>query len=237
MSATLFSPSGGLIYHWRARKNLPLWQPFRQWVAAQFQEIPPGRRLCIFGASAGYTLPWNWINEFTDIIVVEPDPLARQLLKLKSPKNLTFRTDWQNLISSPQKKSISQIHDWNPDLVLFSNILGQIPFSPTRFLQTFSPFHWASYHDIVSCAHSLTDQIDYRIQLESPEPWTIDILLTLLREQGHWPEPFTQVIDHETLSLHDSEQKLRCTWWALTLSRYHLIAFREHRPHASDQIK
>lgn len=230
MSATLFSSSGGLIYHWRAHRNTKHWQGFRDWVAAQFESIPTAQRICIFGASAGYTLPWNWIERFKTVAVVEPDPLARRWLRQRTHRPLEFLDSWESLISKPTPRLCEELRQWQPDFLLFANLLGQIAFSATQFESTFKSFHWASYHDLISCMTPLRPG-EFQLQLEELTP---EALVQALRSENAAYERIHEVIDHRTLPLHEQNRPFRCAWWPLTRTRYHLIGFREHRPNISN---
>src|SRR5215216_4794788 len=75
---SLFTPSGGLVYHARAlRHRSGLWAPFRravdEWLA---EALPPADELILVGPSAGHCLPLERLARFRRLLVLEPDPVA-----------------------------------------------------------------------------------------------------------------------------------------------------------------
>lgn len=82
----LLDPSGGLVYHLRAaRHRHGLWAPFHASVAGWLADWQPRRReLLIVGPSAGYALPDGFFTRFAQVTALEPDPLARWLLRRRA---------------------------------------------------------------------------------------------------------------------------------------------------------
>ena len=66
MASGLVSPTGGLIYHWRAwRYRRSLWRPFIEPLAIWLADWTPAERaLLLVGPSAGYCLPAALLERF-----------------------------------------------------------------------------------------------------------------------------------------------------------------------------
>ncbi len=150
--------SGGLSYHFTALRHRKLWRPFLkrvdQWLTSW---ITPENELIIFGASGGWTIPANFLQRFERIIIVEPDPSARAILRLRFPlvENWVMHADtallpwFQNVPSQADRRlrtpaqsdldlAAPAFHQNSDRLgvflakypkaaILFSNLLGQVP--------------------------------------------------------------------------------------------------------------
>lgn len=164
----LIRPSGGLLYHWRARRHTRLWEPFRreieQWLSSW--NIPK-KELVLVGPSAGYTLPRGWLEGFAQITAYDQDPLAPFFFKRQHPQaNVTFKQQnlfWRNAkLSLIPLKEVLERHPGSP--ILFSNVLGQVllegpaeDFEWGVFLlgmrSLLKERRWASYHDRLTHEH------------------------------------------------------------------------------------
>jgi hypothetical protein len=169
----IVGPTGGLGYHlaaWRFRDSWsPLTDRLRQWLQAW---NPPEKQLILFGPSAGYTLPRPFLERFDVIRAIEPDPIARLLLKTRFPSlrtRLSF-VDAESVLpwwhegeaapGAPLEAFLAQAEALHgTPAVLFSNVLGQLPLLQPNFedeklreafLKAISRYSWASYHDLFS---------------------------------------------------------------------------------------
>ncbi len=83
----LVNAAGGLLYHftaWRFRKTL--WRSYSEQAAKLLAEWSPDESaLVIVGPSAGWNLPAAFLQRFDRVTAIEPDPLARLLLRLRFP--------------------------------------------------------------------------------------------------------------------------------------------------------
>ncbi len=122
-----FNRAGGIGYHLVAlkyqrtrwidfRKNLTLW--LKEW-------SPKSDQLLWIGSSAGYTVPKELLLRFKSIQVIEPDPLARWILKYRYPDlPLVFLTE-KKIETDP--KRVHELFSSSPgSAILFSNVLGQL---------------------------------------------------------------------------------------------------------------
>ncbi len=167
------SASGGALYHLiAARRSRKKWRSFRgqvrEWLS--LWRTDKARELIVFGPSAGWTLPLDLLAKSKRLTIVEPDPLARQLLafRLRSSGAQMQTIEW---LSDARllpwfSRSESDFQTFlaarpNAD-ILFANVLGQIALhftiaqkksvlhSQTVFAQALATRRWASYHDLYS---------------------------------------------------------------------------------------
>lgn len=239
--------SGGLFYHYLAlRFSRKLWRPFRADVASWLSSWnPAANELIVFGSSAGYSLPEEFLNRFARVIAVEPDPIARMLLKKRFPRaKIEFENDRELLspipkdyLGSTSKFAIEKLASFlnrHPNAaVLFSNVLGQLPLEFPHLSDDIFANHliairgalrgreWASYHDILSTW----------AKPKSLKPFVLKAGALDLKEFAeknlvHPPSKTTryEIVDHQTHSL-SAGGETQCTWWELAPGRFHLIGF------------
>lgn len=162
---SLFSLSGGVLYHLKALRYGPgLWAPFRLHVARWLEQVlPPTERLVLVGPSAGHCLPLAHLARFPELCVLEPDPLARYWLRQRLPR---ARIVWESrdLLVAPlltDRPGLDAVLARRPGAaVLFCDLLGQVQlelFEPQqrrfqdafrqRILPALEGRRWASFHD------------------------------------------------------------------------------------------
>ena len=73
----IFSPSGGMVYHYRAfRFSESLWGPHRAHVERFVKSWnPPTDSILLIGPSAGYSLPKDWLAQCRERITLSPGVL------------------------------------------------------------------------------------------------------------------------------------------------------------------
>ena len=128
----LVNAAGGLNFHftaWRFRKTL--WRPYQHAVSRVLSAwAPTERALVIIGPSAGWNLPESFLTQFETVVAVEPDPLARLLLRSRFPR-VRWQMDTTDYFT-PQGTAL-----WSDNLaalftryptqaLLFSEFLGQL---------------------------------------------------------------------------------------------------------------
>jgi hypothetical protein len=162
---SLFTPSGGLVYHLRAlRYGRTLWAPYRAALAAWLERsLPLADELILVGPSAGHCLPLVRLGAFGRLVVLEPDPLARRLLQLRLPR-ARLELEPRDLLLGPLLSGAPGLDDVlqrRPRAsVLFCNLLGQLHWElpeeqqarfraefARRVLPLLSGRSWASFHD------------------------------------------------------------------------------------------
>lgn len=218
------SASGGLLWHWRAlRARHTLWRPFRknlaQWLDAWH---PASSRLLLVGPSAGWTLPESLLTRFEEVVVLEPDPLARFLLKHRFPgaKLVFSRLD---LFAPGGLEALRRL--FPAHALLFCNVLGQL--SPESGAQAWcetlrrslADDCWASWHDLASSERP-PDRCD---RLCWPAGSSFEEVLA-----GAWSGGEIAVRDHGTLALA-GPGAFETASWSLHSGQHHLIAWVVHR--------
>jgi hypothetical protein len=223
----LLHPSGSLSYHLRAwRWRRTLWAPFhaelRRWLT---DWRPDSNHLVLIGPSGGYAFTAQFLDRFARISVLEPDPLARWLLRRRFP-GAAF--DWQDSEfrpeSLPRSGGFARLAAAYPDAAfLFCNLLGQelqgqaADFNLCAWLAECEPAltgrYWASWHDLVSTTRAPDRQP--RLRLDHAIP--LDELLARF-----WHGGSLEISDHATAGLCPQAPR-RYGIWHLAPGRYHLI--------------
>jgi hypothetical protein len=170
MPLAWLNPAGGLRYHVRAWASGERWDGFRASLASWLAELELGSsRALLVGPSAGYTFPDAFLRRFSDVTVLEPDPIAGFLLTRR-----LRRLGIPELKLEPRDQLISPLIDGGPGLIelldadperalVFGNVLGQTGFllGDADFERFKSAFRerlwprlegrgWLSFHDRLS---------------------------------------------------------------------------------------
>jgi hypothetical protein len=152
------NPTGGLWWHARAWRSRSHWnattKQIEEW---QLAHSPPGVRLVIVGASAGWMLSQAWLTRFQEIHTWDIDPWSERLFGWRHGKALRRAgISWvhhnHDAWLDPQAWEMS-----GPDtLYWFDNVLGQLPLVMlisevhTRInglQEALRRSHWGSVHD------------------------------------------------------------------------------------------
>lgn len=224
----LLHDSGGLAWHWRAWRNRRRWQPFRDTLAAWLGAWQPRRpHLVLIGPSAGHTLPTDFLARFASITVLEPDPLARWLLRRRLA-GLPLAFDSLDAFADGGFARLVQAYPRHA--LLFCNVLGQLAprdeAAAARWcaaLRTALAGHaWASWHDLVSTARP-----PRRMQsCFSAGPLALEALLARFWDGGELP-----LVDHGTLALAPDLPRSHAAW-PITPRYWHLVEWCVHTPGA-----
>lgn len=209
------SESGGLIYHWRAWRYRAAWAAFNARVCDWLRQwVPPTTSLVLIGPSAGYTLAARFLARFDDITAIEPDPLARWLLRRRfAAAPLHFEP--VDYLTHPA--GLAHLAARHPQAaLLFCNVLGQnvgahagTPLAH-RVRRALHNHHWASYHDVLSAPQAPLH----------PLPATAPDTAAALAEQL-WGGSGIEVCDHDTFGLGGSAGTLAL--WPLAPGQHHVI--------------
>lgn len=239
----LAGPTGGLSYHLIARKRVhSTWQPFRaqvrNWLVDWKNHWPETcSELIIFGPSAGWTLPLPDLTRINKLILIEPDPVARFLLRrrLKHPR-LEFhsRADLLPWFSDDLLAFDEFLRERPNAAVLFSNLLGQVPLlvkpsyaasqnqhAQDAFLNALKHRTWASYHDLFSTQTAKST----RLTTNAIPSFNGREASTRLSEIAvDTFEGARTLTDHETSWLSVG-RRTEFALWPLTEKQVHLIGF------------
>lgn len=220
----LISMSGGLVYHLRALRHARTrWQPFHdavdQWLG---DWTPPCSVLVLVGPSAGYSLPSAFLTRFERIVALEPDPLARWLLRRRLGPKLEFRD--LDVLAGPHP--LAALCAAFPEAaILFCNVLGQVA-APAgrRWAQVVAAElggrHWASYHDVV-CT-----EVPPRREAAtcSSAADSLEAVLARFWRGGELP-----LVDLDTFGLGGAAPAGYAIW-SIGAARHHLIEWTSHAP-------
>jgi hypothetical protein len=155
---SLFHHSGGLVYHWRAVRNLnQLWSAHLDHTRNFLEEwAPRSKTLNLIGPSGGYSLPKEWLARFKRILAFEPDPVARKIFEVRN----RIRPEWIKKPFDFQELHSGNIHFEEDSAILFCNLLGQFHFeeeagllAQSELLKLALRHEFASYHDVLSGDH------------------------------------------------------------------------------------
>lgn len=225
----LLNPSGGLVYHWRAlRHRRKLWQPFitqvAQWLA-QWQ--PVQKELVIIGPSAGYTLDANFLARFARVSILEPDPLARALLRRRFPAQ-HFQYDNLDCFAGLHGPLALRQH-YPQAAFLFANVLGQKlaqldPRWPARLQRAMQGCSWASYHDVV--ASSRAPRSGEARSFRAGE--TLEQVLS-----AFWAGGELELFDHGSFAVLPADEY---AVWSITPQQHHLVAWMSIKVEGSSSI-
>lgn len=243
-------PSGGILYHYLAlRFSRSLWRPFLNTVAQWLGSWnPQADELIIFGSSAGYSLPSEFLHRFRRVICVEPDPLARFLFQKRfrglaiefAPERALLAPLTDLPTGSSAKRAVERLQEFlarYPDAaVLFANVLGQLPLEFPHLSDEIFASHliairaavkgrtWASYHDILSTWAHPTNLQPFALPAGPFDP---EEFAKLNLQPPATKDIRLEVTDHQTSALSAGEP-MQCTWWQIAPGRYHLIGFLHH---------
>lgn len=124
--------AGGLRYHYNAwRFRHTLWRPYTNEVAQLLQQwAPQNAQLVVIGPSAGWHLPTAFLSQFETVVAIEPDPLARWLLRRRFPMvHWQFHHDDYFTPQHPlgwSDNTARLFSDFPDAALLFAHFLGQM---------------------------------------------------------------------------------------------------------------
>ncbi|MBT0959714.1 hypothetical protein [Denitromonas iodatirespirans] len=222
LSSHWLDASGGLGYHWRAlRYRQRLWLPFARQVGRWLEAWhPPTTDLVLVGPSAGYALDTAFLDRFARITVLEPDRLARMLLRRRFPA-ASLRMADIDIFALPDGPA-ALAHARPDAAILFCNVIGQRldadTAPPWRQVQqaALSGHHWASWHDVFSAPRP-----PHRL----PEPTGHPDGAAVARRL--WAGMACEVVDHGTLGWGPAADY---ALWQLTPRQWQVIEWVRHAP-------
>ncbi len=130
--AGLSNAAGGWPYHLVAlRHRRSLWTPYRLAVAQLLRAwAPPEPELVLIGPSAGWNLDPEFLSRFKVVHAIEPDPLARWLLRKRFPQVhwvMTARDYFSPQGPTGWTANLAQLFaDYPSQALLFFGFLGQL---------------------------------------------------------------------------------------------------------------
>jgi len=226
-----FSPSGGLAYHLKARKNRnSLWLPFtkklndfaEEWIKSI--PHPEQKTLLLFGGSGGHTLTTSFLSKFQKVIHIDKDPLAKFFFRRRHHlSNIEFINE--NIFDKDLhiKEKFLAAHPPHSTVILWSNLLGQIGFyfdAPSvkallsHIHRSMRAYSWMSFHDVYSVTPLKIREEWMKRGFSCPEEVPPFLFENLQKK--------SVVIDHLTQKNFDFERSLVLTW-ALDRKSLHFV--------------
>jgi hypothetical protein len=244
VSAAWLNEAGGLRYHWRGfRYAENLWAPFRfalaEWLYAW---QPPEKKLVVVGASGGWCVQPFFFERFTDVLCLEPDPVAHLVFRrrlarapLEARPRLRFESR-DHLLDDPT--ALVRLLDGEGEAaVLFTNILGQLRVllaaestEDTRLAAVRAAVaeatrsrSWASFHDRVSGV--------IEPQIEQPAPSAARLtdseivrrFFPALEASASKTDGTGELLDHLTGGFFPADRPHAYCSWQLMPGVFHLI--------------
>jgi hypothetical protein len=228
----LINKSGGLNYHLRAiRFQSNIWSPFKDHLNNWLKEWQPSeKKLVLIGASGGYTIPKQFLDQFDHVFCIDPDPMAQPIFKHRfQSQNIYWDSDDYLETRSKFKLSLEDlVFRYHDSAFLFCNVLGQRPLLlesslrdeakickwNLRLTEKLKKTTWASFHDRLS----IKAQPFYYDPISKPFSLTVPELL-----DHYFPHSQSgEVIDHLSQQIGINLPKWYCPW-QLTPQHCHII--------------
>lgn len=237
-SSAWLNPAGGLRYHARALLGARSWAPYRAALDVWFSSFEPGSQHAVLvGPSAAHCISDTFLRRFTDITVLEPDPIAGFLLmrRLQKLGLSQLRVERRDQLIRPLLDGTPGLAEWlmaEPSTcVVFCNVLGQ-----TRFLMTDDEFlrfkiafrerllpvlerrAWLSFHDRLSgaLAPKFEAPLTVRARLTDAE-----VLRDLYRAEPGGPA--RELLDHGSDGFFPAHLPHSYFVWQIDRASWHLI--------------
>ncbi len=244
MSAAWLNEAGGLRYHWRGFWYAEsLWAPFRfalaEWLYAW---EPPEKRLVVVGASGGWCVQPFFFERFTDVLCLEPDPIAHLVFRrrlarapLESRPRLRFESR-DHLLADPT--ALVRLLDGEGDAaVLFTNVLGQLrvllgaeSLDDARLraireavADATRSRSWASFHDRVSGTVEPQIEPPFRAAVRLSDAEIVRRFFPALEEPAAKADGSGELLDHLTAGFFPPERPHAYFSWQLMPGVFHLI--------------
>jgi hypothetical protein len=208
------------------------WRPFRAALEAWLATWQPtASKLAIVGPSGGYCLPLAPLERFEQLIVFEPDPIARWVLRRRlGPRRVQFIAHDVWIEPLLHGGSIPLALLQRDTALLFSNFIGQLPYLVppkdwdawratwcSQLWPLLERIPWASFHDRVS--GSIAPQVDGLAV--SPERFSDERVRELYEPQP--PGQMIELLDHSSRELLPEGRSYQYLHWPLTTDAHHLI--------------
>lgn len=127
----LFNVAGGLPYHALARRyHRMLWSDYASRVEQSLVRwAPPADELVVVGPSGGWLLPQSLLDRYVRVTAIEPDPMARWLLRRRFP-GVAWSFDVHDYFTPygdrPWREGLHRLAERYPDQpIYFAEFLGQ----------------------------------------------------------------------------------------------------------------
>ena len=216
--------TGGIAWHWLAWRSKARWAPtshaIEQWLLLNAQAFKPVEvqgqpSLLLIGASAGWMMSSQWLEQFARVDAYDIDPLAAVLFKWRHGAALKAADTELHCHTRDALQDLPSLLSSHPKAcVFFDNVLGQLRFQNLatdwqqveRRLKQFKVLlkgrEWGSIHDRMS--GPTTNLIQHISDLPVRHAdWHDQKWLTQLDAQSPWLDHLTNAIFPAGLAVQD----------------------------------
>ena len=130
--------TGGIAWHWLAWRSKARWAPtshaIEQWLLLNAQAFKPVEvqgqpSLLLIGASAGWMMSSQWLQQFARVDTYDIDPLAAVLFKWRHGAALKAADTKLHCHTRDALQDLPSLLSSHPKAcVFFDNVLGQLRF-------------------------------------------------------------------------------------------------------------
>ena len=204
--------TGGIAWHWLAWRSQARWantsQAIEDWLLEQtslskLEDASEKPSLLLIGASAGWMMSTQWLQQFARVDTFDIDPLAATLFKWRHGAALKAQGVELHCHTADALQDLPVLLKAHPKAcVFFDNVLGQLRFQrpATAWQQVerdvqqiqkqLKGREWGSVHDRMSGPTTetilLSDELPVRSIRQTDQQW-----LTQLKAQSPWLDHLT----------------------------------------------
>ena len=227
--------TGGVAWHWLAWRSQARWastsQAIEHWLLNQAQVFKASGvggqpSLLLIGASAGWMMSSQWLQQFARVDTFDIDPLAAPLFKWRHGAALKAQGVELHCHTHNALQDLPALLNAHPKAcVFFDNVLGQLRFQKSasawqqveadiqKIQKQLKGREWGSVHDRMS-GPTLekiveTDALPVRNSQQNDQQW-----LTQLNAESPWLDHLT----HDVFPLETSGQEINIQNFAWNFS-------------------
>jgi hypothetical protein len=227
--------TGGVAWHWLAWRSQARWastsQAIEHWLLNQAQVFKASGvagqpSLLLIGASAGWMMSTQWLQQFARVDTFDIDPLAAPLFKWRHGAALKLQGVELHCHTHNALQDLPALLNAYPKAcVFFDNVLGQLRFQKSasawqqveadiqKIQKQLKGREWGSVHDRMSGPTlekiAETDALPVRNAQQNDQQW-----LTQLNAQSPWLDHLT----HDVFPLETSGQAINVQNFAWNFS-------------------
>jgi hypothetical protein len=216
--------TGGIAWHWLGWRSKASWAPtshaIEQWLLLNAQVFKPVEvqgqpSLLLIGASAGWMMSSQWLEQFAKVDTYDIDPLAAVLFKWRHGAALKVAGTELHCHTRDALQDLPSLLSSHPKAcVFFDNVLGQLRFQNLatdwqlveRRLKQFKVLlkgrEWGSIHDRMSGPTTNLIQHIHDLPVRHAD-WHDQKWLTQLDAQSPWLDHLTNAIFPTGLAVQD----------------------------------
>ena len=216
--------TGGIAWHWLAWRSKARWAPtshaIEQWLLSNAQVFKPVEAqgqpsLLLIGASAGWMMSSQWLEQFARVDTYDIDPLAAVLFKWRYGAALKTAGTELHCHTRDALQDLPSLLSSHPKAcVFFDNVLGQLRFQNLatdwqlveRRLKQFKVLlkgrEWGSIHDRMSGPTTNLIQHIHDLPVRHPD-WRDQKWLAQLDAQSPWLDHLTNAVFPAGLAVQD----------------------------------